>query len=114
MPTGIRSSAPRYASARTRSPIRARRSTTIGGPPRPGEPADAADREEHEQRQREQDDRDRRRRRHGIRLDPPEDEDRRDLGLERQVAGDQDDRAELADRSREAERRAGQDRRHEV
>src|SRR4051812_22605281 len=113
-PTGISSSAARYASASTRSPIRARRSTTIRGPPRSGEPADGADCEEHEQRQREQDDRDRRRRRHGVRLDPPEDEHRRDLGLERQVAGDEDGRAELADRPRESERGAGQDRRHEV
>ena len=38
-------------------------------------------------------------------LDPPEDEDRRDLGLVRQVAGDDHERAELADGLGERERR---------
>ena len=41
----------------------------------------------------------------GFRSDLAEDVHRPDLGLERQVARDQHDRAELADRSREAERR---------
>ena len=47
-------------------------------------------------------------------LDPPEDVDGRDLGLERQVARDQHDGAELADRPRERERDAGEDRRQQV
>src|SRR3954447_24691183 len=113
--TGTSSSAARYASASTRSPIVARRSTTIGGlRRRGGEAPEPADREQHDEREREQHDGDRGGRRHGVRLDPPEDEHRRDLGLERQVAGDENDRAELADPPREAEGGAGQDRRHEV
>src|SRR4051812_43266902 len=46
--------------------------------------------------------------------DPLRDVERRDLRLERQVAADQDDRAELADRPCEREREAGQQRRQEV
>ena len=42
-------------------------------------------------------------------LDVVEDEDRRDLGLERQVPGDEHERADLADRARERERDAGED-----
>ena len=40
-----------------------------------------------------------------------EDEDRGDLGLVREVARDQHERAELADRAREGESDAGEDRR---
>ena len=46
-------------------------------------------------------------------LDLAEDVDRADLGLERQVAGDQHERAELADGAREAERDPGDDRRRQ-
>ena len=48
------------------------------------------------------------------RLHPPEDVDRRRLRLEGDVAREQDQRAELADRPREGERAAGDDRRGEV
>ena len=43
-----------------------------------------------------------------------EDEDRRDLGLVRQVAGDDHERADLADRPGERERDAGEDPREDV
>ena len=46
-----------------------------------------------------------------VALDLAEDVDGRDLGVEREVARDQHDRAELADRARERERDAGEDRR---
>src|SRR3954453_23232938 len=98
------SSAARYASASTRRPIRARRSTTIDPGPRPEAP-EGADRDQDEEREREQHDGDRGGRRHGVALDAPEDEDRRDLGLERQVAGDEAGRAGPPDPSSRAERR---------
>ena len=41
-------------------------------------------------------------------LELGDDEQRRDLGLHRHVAGDEDDRAVLAERAREREREAGQ------
>ena len=44
-------------------------------------------------------------------LQPDDDQQRRDLRHVRQVAGDEDDRAVLADRAREREREAGQQRR---
>ena len=49
-----------------------------------------------------------------VALDLAEDVDGRDLGVERQVPRDQHDRAELADRARERERDAGEDRRQQV
>src|SRR5690606_6893069 len=42
---------------------------------------------------------------------PEDDQQRQDLGLARQVAGDEDDRAVLAHRAGEGEREAGEDRR---
>src|SRR5438309_10457591 len=47
-------------------------------------------------------------------LDPPEDIDGGDLRLEREVAGENHDRAELADSPRERERDAGEDRRQDA
>ncbi len=63
------------------------------------------------ERRQQQHDRDGRRGRQVFVLDLPEDVHRADLGLERQVARDQHERAELADRAREAERDARDDRR---
>src|SRR5829696_2822195 len=81
--------------------------------PRPpaSEPADA---DQDQQREREQHDRDRGGADRVVALDLLEDEHRGDLRLERDVARDQDDRAELADRAGERQRGAAQDRRHEV
>src|SRR6266540_3500044 len=69
---------------------------------------DGADRDQREERDRQQD--------HGngggardvVALDLPEDVDGRDLGLPRDVAGDEDDRSELADGARERQRDAGE------
>ena len=59
----------------------------------------------------EQEDRDGRGARVVAGLHPAEDVDGRGLGLERDVPGQQDQRAELADRPGEGERAAGEDRR---
>ena len=73
------------------------------------------DPEEDHERDHEQDHRDRGGAGRVAALDLAEDEDRGDLGLEGDVARDQDQRAELADRARERERAiAGEDRRGEV
>ena len=58
--------------------------------------------------------RDRRRARVVELLELRDDEQRRDLGPHRHVAGDEDDRAVLADRARERQREAGQPRRIEI
>src|SRR5690606_7903866 len=47
-------------------------------------------------------------------LEPDRDQQRRDLGLERLVAGDEDHRAVLAQRTREGEREPGQQRRQQL
>src|SRR6266480_1508575 len=62
----------------------------------------------------EQDDRDGRRPAHVVALDLAEDVDGGNLGLEGDVAGYEDDRAELPDRPREGERAAGEDGGREV
>src|SRR5213594_1194246 len=67
------------------------------------------DGEERDEGDREQDDGDRRRFGVGELLEPGHDEDRRDLGAERHVARDEDDRAVLAERAREGKREAGDD-----
>ena len=74
----------------------------------------AADREQHRERDREQHDRDGRAPVPVAALDLVEDEDRRDLGLVRQVARDDHERADLADRARERERDAREDPREDV
>src|SRR5438876_11020981 len=71
------------------------------------------DGEERDERDREQDDGDRRRLGVGELLEPRHDQDGRDLGPERHVARDEDDRAVLAERAREGEREAGDDRRED-
>src|ERR687894_274256 len=100
------------ASAHT-SPRAAARSpylALMSGPPA----RERGNADDHHERQQQQDDGDGRRCGHVVRLDLPENEDRRDLGLEGDVARNEDDRAELAERAREAERRPREDRRHEV
>src|SRR2546425_11482507 len=67
------------------------------------------DGEERDEGDRERADGDRRRLGVGELLEPRHDEDRRDLGAERHVARDEDDRAVLAERAREGEREAGDD-----
>src|SRR4051794_7818580 len=79
-----------------------------------GPAAQRADREEHGERDHEQQDGERRSALHVVAVDPLEDVERRDLCLEREVARDEDDRAELADRARECERDAGQERRQQI
>src|SRR5690242_17014203 len=73
------------------------------------QPPDAADADENRQRDDEQKDGDSGRRMRVAAFDAAEDVDGRDFGLERQVAGDQDDRSELADRAGVSERDAGED-----
>src|SRR4051794_33686180 len=73
-----------------------------------------ADAEEDEPRDDEEHDAHRGGARGVVGLDLAEDVDRRDLGVERPVAADEDHRAELPDGAREAHPRAGEDRRHEV
>ena len=65
--------------------------------------------EQEQERNREHDDRHRRRAVLVPALDVVEDEDRGNLRLEREVAADQDDRADLADRACEREGDAGED-----
>src|SRR4029079_8464625 len=91
--TGNASSAPRYPSATSRSPIRVRRSTLMSRPPR----AQAPDPDQDDHGEQQQDDRHRSGARRVVGLDLPEDEDGRDLRLERDVPADQHDRAELPD-----------------
>src|SRR5437016_2239345 len=71
------------------------------------------DREERHEGDRQDDDRDRRRFRVGELLQPRDDENGRDLGLEGHVARDEDDGAVLAERAREGERKAGDERRED-
>src|SRR5262249_24974016 len=71
------------------------------------------DREEGRERHREQHDGDRRGFAVGELLEPRDDEHRRDLGLERHVAGDEDDRAVLPERAREREGEPRDDRRRD-
>src|SRR5262249_28749862 len=73
-------------------------------PPAPA--LEDVDEEQGDEGDREDDDRDRRRLRVGELLEPRHDEDGRDLGLERHVARDEDDRPVLAERAREWEREA--------
>src|ERR1700741_1058456 len=70
--------------------------------------AHAADRDEDGERDREHEHGERRRSGRVVAVDVLEDVQRRDLGLERDVPGDEHDGAELADRPRERERHAGQ------
>ena len=72
------------------------------------------DGEQHRERERQQHDGHRRGADRVVALDLPEDVHRRQLRVERDVARDQDDRAELADGAREAHGRARQDGRNEV
>src|SRR4051812_44483780 len=105
-PTGTSRIAARYAS----TPMR--RLTLAIMPRRPA--AQSADDEQDGERDREQHERKRRGARDVLGLEPPEDVDGRHLRLERQVPGDEDDRAELADGARERERDSGENRRQEV
>src|SRR5215208_7024765 len=102
MPTGTRRISARYASD---AAIRALRTLV----PR-DHAAESADPEQDPEREREQDDGDRGRAGDIAALELPEHEDGGDLRLVRQVPRDQHDRPELADRPRERERDARQDR----
>src|SRR6266542_3860610 len=79
-----------------------------------GPPADAADPEQDAERDDEQQYGEARRSFRVAAVQALEDVERRDLCLERAVARDQDDRAELADRARERECDAREERRQEV
>jgi hypothetical protein len=79
-----------------------------------GPAANAADREQDAERERQEQQRERRRPLRIAAVEPLEDVDRRDLRLEREVAGDEDHRAELADRAREREGDAGEQGRQQV
>src|SRR5215213_1326800 len=103
-PTGASRISRKYRRATERSPIRQRRSTIMARPPA----AQAADAEQDEQRDEQQHGRHGRGADRVVALDLLEREDRRDLRLERHVAGDEHDGAELADRPRERERRAAE------
>ena len=133
IPTGSASSSPRYSSTMPRTVSRATRDVralpSTGRAPvaaarrrgghaasewRADAPADRSNDGQQQQRDDQQHDRHGGR---GTRAGRPRlvhDVDRRDLGLERDVARDEHDRAELAHAAREAERAAGQDRRHQV
>src|SRR6188472_252813 len=93
-----------------RRPRRTWRSSLMARPPA----SEGADREQHGEREPEEHDRDRRGADRVVALDLAEDVDGRELRLERDVAGDEDDRAELADGAGEAHRGAGEDRGDEV
>ena len=67
--------------------------------------------EQQRERDEQHDDRDRGRARVVVLLELRDDEERGDLRLHRHVAGDEDDRAVLAERAREREREAGEQRR---
>ena len=84
--------------------------TLMSGPPTRKE----VDGEQHAHGDHEQQDRDGRRTGVVAGLDAPVDVDGRRLGLEGDVPGQQDQRAELADRAGEGERAAGDDRRRQV
>src|SRR5665213_1876622 len=74
----------------------------------------AADREQHRERDHEQQHGERRRTLLVAAVQALKGIERRDFGLERQIAGDEDHRAELADRARKRERHTGQKRRQQV
>src|SRR5262249_8703196 len=74
---------------------------------------DEVDAEERDERDQQQDDGDRGRLGVVELLEPRDHEDRRDLGLERHVAGDEDDRAVLPERAREREGEPRDDRRRD-
>jgi hypothetical protein len=76
--------------------------------------ANAADREQQDEREHEEDDGDRRSGGRVAALDPSEDVDGRDLRLEREVPGDDDERPELPDRLGEGECHPGEDSREDV
>ena len=84
--------------------------TVMAGGPAP----EGADREQDAERDREQQHREGGGTRRVAAVDPLEDVERGDLRLEREVAGDEDHGAELADRARERERDSGQERRQQV
>ena len=69
------------------------------------------DRQQHHERHHQHDEAERRGAGVVELLQLDDDQQRRDLGLHRQVAGDEDDRAVLADRARERHREAGRERR---
>src|SRR4051794_31592267 len=77
-------------------------------------PPKGADRQEHEERDREQQDGERGGALRVSAVVALEDVERRDLGLEGQVARDEDDGAELTDRAGERKRPARQERGKEV
>src|SRR5690242_3707005 len=77
-------------------------------------PAQPSDREQHDERDDEQEHRKGGGSLRVAGVQPLEDVERSNLRLEREVARDQDDRAELADRARERERDARQQRRKQV
>src|SRR5712691_7669139 len=72
------------------------------------------DPEQDQERDREEDHRDRGGSGDAVAFDLTEDEHRGDLRLEGEVAGDQDERAELAHRTGESERDAGEERGQQV
>src|SRR5829696_1678483 len=104
--TGSASRSARYPSAANRSAYLARTAFSSSRDSR-------YPRYEH-QGHDEQDDRDRGGRDDVVRLDLAEYEDRGHLRLERDVPGDEDHRAELAERTRKAERDPGEDRGEEI
>src|SRR5271165_5880251 len=72
------------------------------------------DREQHDERDRQLDRRDRGRSGVIVFLELDDDQKRRDLGDERHVAGDEDDRAIFPDAAREGQRNAGEQRRRQL
>src|SRR5580765_8132646 len=107
--TGASSRIVRYPSAPNLSAYRPRRVRRLDiVPRRPA--ADAADREQNRERDEKQHDRDGRRAGDVVALVLAEDVHGRDLRPVREVAGDEHDRPELADRTRERERDSREDR----
>src|SRR5829696_1474752 len=95
MATGKTSKSARYPRAANRRP-----SLAVMPPP---PPVERVQRDQDEQRERQQQHRDRRRPWHVVDLDLVVDKDRGDLGLVRQVPGDEHDRAELSHGAGEAQ-----------